>query len=514
MSSRRRRRLDDSDGEDVEDDDEEEEDVSEDESDESVAGDSDNEKGEEVVESGPDENEINEDDNDILEETPKEKHNKDPKPRKAPNPSFVPRSSRFFLHDDRKGGGRGRGRVVNRYVPILPDFLPNFISSRRNDDGDMWKHDKFDELETTESAASSSQRNAQEGLGRGGGARRGGKKQGGGRDRGGEGRGASRIGGRGGRGGRGREAKNESPAAPPSSSAIPTNEINSDIRGSNDSKPSSQPAPGGQAGSPRSNQSPRQQSDSSQGSASPLAVTPLKASAPEFRPSVPHSPSPTVGAMVSSAMQSDSADGVSRTSTPSMSGSSTDPVVQAPSPAGDGNVLSGKSSAEQAAPMNYIPNRRSSPQGGPQGHPRGNMHRQQIPRENPYNQQGGAWYPPQGMPQHILGSPGMIDPSMQMGMAMHPHPGMHQPVYYPSDPWAGGAPMGAYPLPPPPPHQYMPPPGNDPRMGGGGMQQPQMGVTQSVGGQRSGGVLHRDAPEFTPPSMRQAPWSQQDYPSH
>jgi hypothetical protein len=128
MSSRRRRALDDdSDDDEDDDDDDDDEEGSEDESE----GDGENSVAEDVEETAADkvenEDENKQDGNAVQSEKRLEKASAsgskaEPRARKEQNPSFVPRSSRFFLHDDRKGGRGGErgsgvgGRISKRFV--------------------------------------------------------------------------------------------------------------------------------------------------------------------------------------------------------------------------------------------------------------------------------------------------------------------------------------------------------------------------------------------------------------
>jgi hypothetical protein len=381
----------------------------------------------------------------------------------------------------------------------------------------MWKHDKFDELadsEKPERRRTSGGRGGR-GEGRGEGSRNRSRKE-----RGplgdGDGDGGGRGGGKGGRGS-GRSDRGSRGAASANSTDTSGMRI----------------SPGG-----------RQQP------LTPQPVTPLKASAPEFKPSLtsisPHpvaSPSPTAGAMLASATPStaqvtaqvsapvaDSTGGngsggasqiAAQTTTATATGAS---MVATPTPTKPYNTGAGAVySAEDVSVMKNIPNRRTfgqhtPPPPPPHHHYQQHQHHQQsLPH---------AYTPPQSG----MGMTPLSAYSAPVGGTWYPDGGMHSnlhgaPVYYPPDPWVGGTGAGAgagmyrvasphghqqYPAPPPAhmvpqmisPHQQ--------QYGHQHHQQHQHQHQQSMNGQQLpyvqgqlGGLrgLHRDAPEFTPYSQ-------------
>lgn len=141
MSSSRRRRSADSDSDDYDDNDDVEENESED--DDSAAPEECNiETSIENSNNEPNEISKNEDDarqdSELPEPTSAAKGKSYSKEPRQKNPTFVPRATRFFLHDDRgeKHKGRGRGGRHSKRS-----------SMPANDDTSSWKHDKFDELQ-------------------------------------------------------------------------------------------------------------------------------------------------------------------------------------------------------------------------------------------------------------------------------------------------------------------------------------------------------------------------------
>ena len=240
-----------------------------------------------------------------------------------------------------------------------------------------------------------------------------------------------------------------------------------------------------------------------QDSPAPL-LTPLKASAPEFRPSTGLSPSP--GPVSLSAAQERSSGQSHRTSTPDSRPAPTaspDTHIQGANRAllNDPGTSHGASRYEHTfvaqtvlddvEAVRYATNRRSTPpQGGPrplQGRGGGGSSNQYTQPLSQQTSMGGTWYPPRGMPPAHM----MADPSA----AGHVHQQAQMGYFYPSpaDPWMhrhGGGPdmtgMGGYGIQGGP--QYMPHHALH-------MQGQQGHHSRMPSGSHR---LHSDAPTFTP----------------
>lgn len=357
----------------------------------------------------------------------------------------------------------------------------------------MWKHDKFDELAALEKS------DKRKTGGRGGFDGRTSTRK----DRGPRGQ----MDGRGVRGGKGRGDRSSAGQRGSESGGIDTSSGNRQVT---------------------DNQSSRSLKPQQHKALTPQPVTPLKASAPEFKPSfsVPHSPSPTAAAMLASTAASSA---VLSGSSPAPSGdsvhgnsSSQSVTLVSPIPSTaqsfpsareerDGNrtrldrpggikspdVYTG---SEDVSVMNFFPNRRSYQQ-----------HTPPLPNPPIYSEFAPSFAQGQGLNQGMG-----INPAAGVWYppdAVQSHSNMHgAPMYYPPDPWAGGSAGGAgifrggsphhQQYPPAPPthmmhHQYPPqyPPQTHARTQYLSQQQQQQQQ------QQFGHRLHKDAPEFTPYSQ-------------